>query len=159
MATLHLIHGFIGAGKTTFAQKLEKETNAVRFTHDEWMIAVHGNNPQNIDLVGAVERIRNLIWITAVKFLDRGIDIILDDGFWKRADRDLYRARVAKAGHNISVYHLDVSRNEMKRRALLRTQSMPEGAMFIDENGFEVLWQKFEPLDPDERSDAVLVNS
>lgn len=30
--TAHLIIGFIGAGKTTFARKLEKEIGVVRFT-------------------------------------------------------------------------------------------------------------------------------
>lgn len=37
MATAHLIHGYIGAGKTTFARRLETELPAVRFTHDEGM--------------------------------------------------------------------------------------------------------------------------
>lgn len=32
-----LIHGFLGAGKTTFAKRLEEEEKALRFTHDEWM--------------------------------------------------------------------------------------------------------------------------
>jgi adenylate kinase family enzyme len=31
----HIIVGFIGAGKTTFARKLEKETGVMRFTKDE----------------------------------------------------------------------------------------------------------------------------
>ena len=31
----HIVIGFIGSGKTTFARKLEKETGAVRFTKDQ----------------------------------------------------------------------------------------------------------------------------
>ena len=42
---LHLIHGFVGAGKTTFAKKLEHFLPAVRFTHDEWMSKLYGENP------------------------------------------------------------------------------------------------------------------
>ena len=34
MATLHLIHGFVGAGKTTFSRTLEAEISAIRFTFD-----------------------------------------------------------------------------------------------------------------------------
>jgi hypothetical protein len=37
MSTAHLIHGFLGAWKTTFAKKLEAELGAVRFSQDEWM--------------------------------------------------------------------------------------------------------------------------
>jgi len=41
----HIIIGFIGSGKTTFAKKLEEETGAIRFTKDEWMVRVFGNTP------------------------------------------------------------------------------------------------------------------
>jgi SpoVK/Ycf46/Vps4 family AAA+-type ATPase len=32
MATAHLLHGYIGVGKTTLARRLEDELSAVRFT-------------------------------------------------------------------------------------------------------------------------------
>ncbi|MCY7392641.1 MAG: ATP-binding protein, partial [Leptolyngbyaceae cyanobacterium CAN_BIN12] len=35
MTTLHLLHGFTGAGKTTFAKQLALEISAIRFTPDE----------------------------------------------------------------------------------------------------------------------------
>ena len=34
----HIIIGFIGSGKTTFARRLERETGAIRFTKDKWMV-------------------------------------------------------------------------------------------------------------------------
>jgi predicted kinase len=42
---VYLICGFIGAGKTTFARKLEEKTGAVRITKDEWSIRFIGNDP------------------------------------------------------------------------------------------------------------------
>ena len=42
MAVAHLIHGFLGVGKTTYARRLERERSAVRFTHDEWMARLYG---------------------------------------------------------------------------------------------------------------------
>jgi predicted kinase len=44
-ATIYLLCGFIGAGKSTFAKKLEAETGAVRVTKDEWSIRLIGNDP------------------------------------------------------------------------------------------------------------------
>ena len=41
MATLHLIHGFVGAGKTPLSKRLETKLNAIRFPPDEWMIALY----------------------------------------------------------------------------------------------------------------------
>jgi predicted kinase len=32
---VYILHGFVGAGKSTYAKKLEKETGAIRFTNDE----------------------------------------------------------------------------------------------------------------------------
>ena len=45
MPTAHLIHGFLGAGKTTFARQLECNIPAIRFAHDEWVTHFYGNNP------------------------------------------------------------------------------------------------------------------
>jgi predicted kinase len=45
MATAHLIHGYLGAGKTTFARRLEEELPAIRFSHDEWMTNLYGDDP------------------------------------------------------------------------------------------------------------------
>jgi predicted kinase len=45
MPTTHLIHGYVGAGKTTFARRLEQELPAIRFSHDEWMTRLYGDDP------------------------------------------------------------------------------------------------------------------
>jgi predicted kinase len=45
MPTVHMIHGYLGAGKTTFARRLEQELPAIRFTHDEWMARLYGIDP------------------------------------------------------------------------------------------------------------------
>jgi predicted kinase len=39
MATAHLIHGFLGAGKTTLARQLERELPAIRFGADRQALA------------------------------------------------------------------------------------------------------------------------
>lgn len=50
----HLICGFIGSGKTTFARKLEKETGAARFTKDEWMVRLFGKILQKINFISMI---------------------------------------------------------------------------------------------------------
>lgn len=44
-STVYIICGFIGAGKTTLAKKLEAKTGAVRITKDEWSIRLIGHDP------------------------------------------------------------------------------------------------------------------
>jgi predicted kinase len=45
MATAHLIDGYIGAGKMTFARSLEQELPANRFSHNEWTANLYGDDP------------------------------------------------------------------------------------------------------------------
>jgi predicted kinase len=45
MATAHLIHGYLGVGKTTFAGQLGQRIPAIRFSHDEWMKRLYGDDP------------------------------------------------------------------------------------------------------------------
>ena len=41
---LTLMVGLPGAGKTTLAKEIEKETGAVRFTPDEWHLFLFGDD-------------------------------------------------------------------------------------------------------------------
>ena len=41
---LTLLVGLPGAGKTTLAKKLERETGAIRFTPDEWHLFLFGDD-------------------------------------------------------------------------------------------------------------------
>jgi hypothetical protein len=45
MATAHLLFGFLGSGKTTLAKELEERHRAMRFTPDEWMARLFGEDP------------------------------------------------------------------------------------------------------------------
>ena len=47
MSTAHLIHGYIGAGKTTLARTLERELPAIRFTPDEEVARRYGENERS----------------------------------------------------------------------------------------------------------------
>jgi len=60
---VYMLYGFVGAGKTVFAKKLEKETGALRFTNDEWMISLYGNNPSAEKFAEYYERTTNQAFI------------------------------------------------------------------------------------------------
>ena len=61
MATLHLLHGPVGSGKTTFARQLERKIRAVRFTPDEWMIRLYGDRPPVETFQETLDRLYELI--------------------------------------------------------------------------------------------------
>lgn len=150
MATLYLIHGFIGSGKTTFSKKLAIQENAVRFTPDEWMCHFYSSNPPQESFSHYNRRIKDMIWFMAVEFLKRGQNVILDDGFWQRSGRDSYKKRAENLGVQCVLYAADSDYETCKERALKRTADMPSGELYIDENAIQLFWTNFEPVQPDE---------
>ncbi|HYJ13465.1 MAG TPA: ATP-binding protein, partial [Thermomicrobiales bacterium] len=105
--TVYLLCGFIGAGKTTFARKLEKTTGAVRITKDEWLIRLVGNDPTIDGYEDYDHRVCELSRDVAFQLAEKGIDVIIDEGFWEREQRDLMRKRSEEVGAQAVVYFLD----------------------------------------------------
>src|SRR6478752_1974206 len=101
--TAHLIIGFIGSGKTTFARKLEKKIGVVRFTKDEWTVSIFGNSAhkdkfQRDKFFEYDAKMAKLATEIALRFLKTGTSVILDDGFWYRKQRDDMRQTLNDIG-------------------------------------------------------------
>lgn len=150
MPTAHLIHGFTGSGKTTFARTLEQSTGAVRFTNDEWMHRLCGPTPRKEEFVSLYDRVESLIWQYAIGLLERNLDVIIDSGFWTRASRDLARERVVGAGAQPLLYRITCPEVTMRRRVAARSRDVPEDSLWIDDAAFELFKARFESLDEDE---------
>lgn len=142
-----MIHGFVGAGKTTFAKKLEQETGAVRFSPDEWMCVLYGSNPPQSEYAEYERRIEVMMQNIAGSLIKSGSNIILDFGFWTREGRDKYREFALSIGAEPVLFALNCPIETMRNRIRNRTQEMPDGAVFIDDSAFDKFLAMFEPLD------------
>jgi predicted kinase len=151
MATAHLIHGFLGAGKTTFACQLERELPAIRFSQDEWMAHLYGNDPPADEFPIFFRRISELIAGLWPRCLELGVDVILDLNFWSREERDETRATASTLGASTALYHLACSDEEAWRRIEPRNRHL-NGDLFISRETFEALKARFEPLSDDEEN-------
>lgn len=146
----HLMHGFVGAGKTTFARKLEAETGAVRFTHDEWMHRLYGENPPADCFFNLYDRVDGMIWDYASRLLALGQSVILDSGFWTREVRDAARRRVVESGAIPRLYFIDTPEPIMRERMQNRSDALPEDSLLINGDAFDGFKTRFQPLEPDE---------
>ena len=155
VAIAHLIHGFIGSGKTTYATQLEKDLPALRFSIDEWLIALYGQDPTESDFEQYYNRTADLIWNVATRSLELGQDVILDFGFWSRKSRDDARARLSKVEAEFVFYNVTCADEVMKARALSRTAAMPKHALYINKQAIDSLRKGFEPLACDESCKVV----
>lgn len=147
--TVHMIHGYLGSGKTTFARKLERELPAIRFSHDEWVTRIFGN--QRLDPEKMLEPVRYLIDRCWTRCVELGLDVVLDSGFWDRKGRDETRAKAAALGAECRLYYLSVPDEIAWARIEQRNKDL-QANWFIDRNAFEVLkkLRGFDPIGPDE---------
>jgi predicted kinase len=155
MTTLHLMHGFIGSGKTTFAKKLSQDIGAIRLNNDEWMVALYGTNPPQELFNDYYSRIENLMYSLTAQLLRNGQDVILDIGFWTREHRDQARKLAQDNGASYKFYAMICPEEIQLKRTLTRTVSDKNG-LYIDEAAFIKLKKIFEPLDVDEPHEAII---
>ena len=151
MATAHLIYGYIGAGKTTYAQDLEGRLHAVRFTTDEWISKLYSEDESQIAdfdaLVCRVEAVMEPLWC---RFLEVDIDVVLDMGFWARGKRDAIRSLAARSGAGTRLHHLRCHDEVAWARVERRNQNLLGTSIRMARNTFDVLRAKLEPLGEDE---------
>jgi predicted kinase len=101
------------------------------------------------------ESCKDLIWELSTDLLSRGIDVILDYGFRKRAERDAYRQLARQARCEAKLYVLDVPREQLRQR-LKRRNADPRGKHFeITEAMFKILLPSFE-LPTEEEGERVV---
>lgn len=149
MATAFLIHGFLGAGKTTYARQLEAQTGAIRYSPDEWITRLYGADPPVDKFNDYVEAVFDIVDQHWPKVLQAGVDVILDFGFWKRASRDTARRRAIAVGGTVTIFHVSCSPATARQRCLTRNQNL-DGSFLVTGATFDALWPRFEPLQEDE---------
>jgi predicted kinase len=73
-----MLFGFVGSGKSTLARTLESELGAVRFSPNEWLVALYGTNPPAELFDEYHQRIARWMEVQYSRVLAVGIDIILE---------------------------------------------------------------------------------
>jgi len=152
----YVICGFIGAGKTTFARKLEKETKAIRITKDEWIIKIFGNkitSDKNFERYD--KNITELATDIAFEILKSGGDVIIDEGFWVKSQRDDIKKKILNIGAKPMLYYVECSVEKMRERVVNRSKTPPLDSFEINEEMFDKYLKYWEP--PIAEEDILLV--
>jgi predicted kinase len=145
-ATVYLIVGLPGAGKTSYAKELEKSAPALRLTPDEWQIALFGdqNPPDKRDLVEG-----KLIQL-GMRAAELGVDVVFDFGFWGTDERSALRWIAAAVGARSQVVYLPIDPAEQRKRVTTRFATTPGQTFHMSDVELEQWRAQFQAPDDDE---------
>ena len=146
MATLFLLCGLPGSGKTTLAREIERDHAALRLAPDEWMsrIVRDGWDSERRAVVDAIQT------EIALRVVALGVNVVFESAPWRRRDRDELRARAAAIGASVKLHYLKASREELIRRLEARNTNLPPHTFAVDAQQLIEMESWFEAPTPDE---------
>ncbi len=160
-ATLNLVFGPIGAGKTTYAHALARREGSVAFVLDEWGARLFGPDVHGpLDFGWMLERLARcnaLIWSTATAVLAAGTSVVLDLGLMRREQRERIRKLAQEAGLAVQWHFVDAP--QAVRRARVAGRNETKGETFVREvppQMFDMIEAMYEAPTPAELEGAVL---
>lgn len=124
--------GVAGSGKTTFAQKLEKE-GFIRLSIDEDIWAVHGRfgidyPEENYEAYKEESEIK--LRGELVNLIQDKRPVVIDFSFWQRQRRDDYKQLILRHGGLWELIYLKVRPDELRQRLLIRSRRFDANAAF-----------------------------
>ena len=149
-ADLILVVGCTWAGKSSYARALADQLGALRFSIDEWMVALFWvDSPQPIEFAWTMERVNRCeaqIFAMARQAATHGVPAVLDLGFTTKAHRDKFRDLGEQAGLSVAVHFVDVPANERWRRVEQRNAQQGETySLKVDRGMFDFMEGLWEP--------------
>ena len=152
MARLHLICGLPGAGKTTLARRLEADLPGLRLSPDEWLIRIGGPrlSPDGTSNGPTRDAVEGIQFELGLRLVGEGLNVILENGFWTRAERDGLRARAKDAGVPVTMHYVHAPIDELRRRLEQRNANLPPGTYPISDEVLELALRWFQAPSEDE---------
>jgi len=150
MATLFLLCGLPGAGKTTLAKQLEISQPALRLSPDEWIASLLADRADIAERDRLRAPVEALQWEVAKRTLALGCDVVLEWGFWSRNERAWYRAQAQALGACVELRYLALDPAELWARLNKRNAQLPPGTFQITKEQLGLWSSWFEPPTADE---------
>ena len=142
----YLICGFLGAGKTTYSQKLSKETGAIHLNPDEWCMKLFSKKEYEQNWNKCFSETIEYLWKKAEEYAKNGKSIIFDMGFWTKQSRQEATEKSIKLGFSPLVYYVYAPDDILKQRISKRSGTIADYNL----QHFDELKQQFEEPSTDE---------
>ncbi|HHV32943.1 MAG: ATP-binding protein [Ruminococcaceae bacterium] len=152
MAKVILVCGKICSGKSTYAKRIQWERRAVVLSCDELMLDLFDDSlGEKHDEI--LQRTKVYLYRLAEQIIRTGSNVILDFGFWSRAERQSLKARLLQKDISCELHYVKVSRQTWQEYLKKRNENVRKGlekAYYVDENMKRLFGEQFEEPDSDE---------
>ena len=142
-ATMLLMVGLPGAGKTTRARELAAVYGALRLTPDHWMIPLFGDSMAG----GKRFVLEGRLISVALQALRLGTSVVLDYGLWGRDERSALRWLARSAGAACQVVYLPVDKDVQLVRIAHRQETTPHQTFPMSEADVDKWREQFQVPD------------
>ena len=146
VATLILMVGLPGAGKTTRAKEIAATHQALRLTPDHWMIPLFGDNMAD----GKRFVLEGRLISVALQALRLGTSVVLDYGLWARDERSALRWLARASGAECHVVYLPVEKDVQLARIAQRQEAAPHETFAMTEADVDQWRKQFQVPDAGE---------
>ena len=136
IAKVFLICGKICCGKTTYAQKLCADNNAVLLSVDEITLALFGQHCGDKH-DEYVERAEKYLLNKSSELIENDIAVVLDWGFWTKEERNAVKEFYKSRGIEYELHYIEISDEAWTARLNKRNNAVlakETSAYYIDEN-------------------------
>ena len=153
MSKIIAICGKICCGKSYYAKQIKEKENAVVLSTDEATYDLIDNEQGELYDVFA-ERVNKYLMKKAVEIVKAGCNVILDWGFWTKAERQETTKYFNQFGIDVEWHYVDIEQLRWERLIEERNAKIQNGNggsnFYVDEGLMEKLLSKFEEPTRDE---------
>lgn len=160
---IHLIVGNTGSGKTTYSERLKKQTNGVVFSIDKWNNILFLADKKPTDglawFLERIDRAEHIILELVHQLENAKTDAILDLGLSKFEHREKFRKFATSNGYEVKTHFLDISKEIRLERVLKRNTE--KGATFefeVSQENFDFMENWFEKPSEEEMANGLIIS-
>ena len=164
MSIIILISGLIGAGKSTYARKLASEIGALRFSIDEWMMALFSADfPEELNFKWSMERIYRIeeqMWSLVPQLMTLDCAVIFDLGLLQREHRQKFYNWAKESSYKIETHVIEADKKLRWQRVTNRNDEKGETySLEVNQEMFDFCEDLYEYPDEEELKYCTFINT
>jgi len=122
----------------------------VRITKDEWLIRLIGNDPTIDGFKEYDTKLCELSRDVAFQLVEKGIDVIIDEGFWAKEQRVELRRRIEAIGAKVVLYYVETPIETIRDRVVGRNNNLTKDSFKISREMLDNYLKYWQPPSGDE---------